>query len=261
MKNVIKKTIAFLVVVLLVLPFCIVTAQGSSDRLIMAAANNNMRLVEQAVYEGADINAAPRDKSTALVIAVNNKNYNMSKFLLEHGANPNLKTNNTYSSEAPLIYAALNNDINIAELLLAFGADVNTKRTLGLNQTVEISTGYHTKSRFPVKYNLLDEGATPLIYAIQKSNTDSPSLKLVELLLKSGADANLANANGYTPLMAAADKKYANKRNERIEIATLLLNYGADPNITTYEGKTALGYAYDTRFNEMMELLGPYTPK
>jgi ankyrin repeat protein len=68
--------------------------------------------------------------------------------------------------------------------------------------------------------------STPLLNAVQNNNTE-----MVHELLARGADPNLSNAQGETPLMSA----YA-----RPEIARLLLGDGAMVNTRTYRGWTAL---------------------
>ena len=58
-------------------------------------------------------------------------------------------------------------------------------------------------------------------------------IKIVELLLKNGADLNIQEKIGYTALMYAAGK--LNK-----EVVEILLKNGTDPNIQDYRGNIAL---------------------
>ena len=76
-------------------------------------------------------------------------------------------------------------------------------------------------------------GKTPLIANVRSSN---PSAGTVEALLKAGADVNAQNQNdhwGTTPLHAAA---HANQT----AIAQLLIDNGADINVRDMSGKTPL---------------------
>jgi ankyrin repeat protein len=73
---------------------------------------------------------------------------------------------------------------------------------------------------------------TPIIMAAETGNA-----KLIELLLKAGADAKSATTNGTTPLMLAAVAG-------RADAVKLLLDAGADPNATeSARGETALMFA------------------
>ena len=70
-----------------------------------------------------------------------------------------------------------------------------------------------------------------LLEAIKTNNN-----KKVKKLLKAGANPNLQDENGYTPLMLASEWA-------RTEIVKKLLEYGADPNAQTKIGYTTLMYA------------------
>lgn len=62
---------------------------------------------------------------------------------------------------------------------------------------------------------------------------------VLEALLKAGADPNLSNKNGTTPLMYAKTRAFGSGR---LKAMTLLIAYGADINATDKAGKTALDY-------------------
>lgn len=74
------------------------------------------------------------------------------------------------------------------------------------------------------------------------------SAESVRLLLDAGAEANVAQVAGYTPLhqAAAGGKK---------DIVLLLLERGANPKATSDEGKTPADYARERRHEEITKLL------
>lgn len=69
--------------------------------------------------------------------------------------------------------------------------------------------------------DLLLDGDTPFIKAVDRT----APVKLVELMLISGANANRKTKYGKTPLLEALF-------NRRIDTVILLLDYGANPNLT-----------------------------
>jgi ankyrin repeat protein len=58
----------------------------------------------------------------------------------------------------------------------------------------------------------------------------------VRALLEAGADPNVRQQGGYTPLHTAA-------HNDDAELARLLLDHGADPAVKTDDGQTAADMA------------------
>lgn len=83
-----------------------------------------------------------------------------------------------------------------------------------------------------VKINAHDavSGITPLVMASMHGR-----LEIAQLLVKNGADVNLAAKNGTTPLIAAASKS--------LELVKFLLEKGADPAARTQEDEGAFTYA------------------
>ena len=73
-------------------------------------------------------------------------------------------------------------------------------------------------------------------------------LKIVELLLKCGADPNLRQNGGFTPLHAAA-------QNGQVDMVRMLLFHGADRKVRSDDGKNAIDMANESGHTDVVGLL------
>jgi len=132
---------------------------GELDILLLdtATAAGDLAEVKRLVIDcGVDPNILSELRFTSLFIALSSGHPEVVEFLLEHGADPNIKNND---GSTPLHYAADNS--KVVEVLLEHGADLNIRD----------------------KY-----GATPLHDAAENGHPE-----VVELLLEHGADPNIQN--------------------------------------------------------------------
>jgi ankyrin repeat protein len=130
----------------------------------------------------------------------------------------------------PEMIAALKGNREIGEMLIAKGADVNTRLKKG------------DSGRGKLSHRL----ATPFLMASKTAD-----LPLMKLLVELGADPSMPNADGATPMMAAAGlgclapDEEAGTEGECLEAAKYLLALGANINAVDRNGETAMhGAAY-----------------
>jgi ankyrin repeat protein len=76
----------------------------------------------------------------------------------------------------------------------------------------------------------------------------SQDCETVRLLLEQGADVNMAQAGGYTPLHQAA-------ANGRADLVGILLEAGANPAILCHRGKAPADYALERKHEAVVQLL------
>jgi ankyrin repeat protein len=126
--------------------------------------------------------------------------------------------------ETPLHCAALGGHLEVMGMLLACGADVNAQTGEGLTPLHEITQprgqDFPPRGKFWKEVESADRGSTPPFVA-------------VELLLALGADVNVGDRRGQTPL------HYAALGGDAESVRTLLVA-GADVQARDLEGCTAL---------------------
>jgi ankyrin repeat protein len=183
------------------------STQGTVERpaleLKQLIRTANHSLLEDRLKASLDPNSSLPDGSLPLAWAAEMQDAISVRLLLAHGADPDGTDVNTNAFQ-PIIVACLYGEAEVLDLLLDSNVDVRA----------------------------LWEDDIP---AISICAGNAPK-RIVERMIKAGADVSQADSNGQTPLMWAAF--YA-----RIETIELLVSRGADANRQTKKGFTPLLFA------------------
>ncbi len=158
----------------------------------------------------------------------------------------------------PLVAALAGEHFQTADLLRRNGADPNVRDQYGRNplHTAAFSGDFEVVRNL-IEYGLADinatdvYGSTPLHWALGGHNFKDGSPSVLRLMLEQGADINLQNQIGRTPLHHASV-------NGMLEFVRLLLEHGADVEVKDSAGKTASQEADDRGHDEVVELLLEY---
>lgn len=238
---------------------------GGLTPLLYAARQGCLGCVKALVEAGADVNLADPERVTPLIVAVTNFHFDVSAYLLEKGANPNKWD---WWGRTPLYCAVDLNTVphggrpdrisldettslKMIELLLEAGANPNAQ--------LKLFPPYRALGPDRGADQMLTIGATPLLRAAKAG--DVPAIKL---LLAHGANPNLANITGITPVMAAAglgsneiDTRGRFKTEaEAVESLNLLVQAGGEVNAReTRRGQTALHGAALWGWNDVVKAL------
>ncbi len=225
--------------------------------LLFAAREGRIDVVRVLLKAGADVNEAmqpqkvpsrgPRAGTSALLLAVENGHFELAIALVKAGADPNdqrsgcaalhmiswVRKPNRGDSEdgdPPPIGSGKLTSLQLVKEMVALGAKVDLPQKKGV----------------PGRGILSRVGATPLIAAASTSD-----VALVRTYIELGANPKLANADGSTPLLAAAGvgvgapEEAAGSEPEALEVIEVLLKLGADPNAVDKNGENAMhGAAY-----------------
>lgn len=177
--------------------------------------------------ENVDKVVNDRDGNTQLMESITKSNKDHAKYydyekenqlvfeLIGKGANINYRNN---WGETPLILAVEAGDIDIIKALIDKGADIDAQRD--------------TKLTLSKKPNDAYSGNTALFSAVVLAKKDK-GIDILKVLLENGANTNIKNGNEETVLHWASTF-------EQLESVKLLIDYGADIDIVDNEGNTPL---------------------
>lgn len=177
-----------------------------------------------ALAAGADINARDSRGRTAAMAATHGDQPEALKLLIDNGADINIRDNR---SDNPFLYAGAEGLLEILKLTIAAKADTRLTNRFGGTALIPACERGHVEivrlllTQTDVDVNHVNNlGWTGLLEAIILSDGGPAHQQIVQLLIAHGADVNLADKDGVTPLQHA-------RQRQQTEIAALLAKAGA----------------------------------
>lgn len=243
----------------------LVTAKGTNvnaagpdgaTAIMYAAANGDVELVRALIKVGADVKRKNQFGTSALTEASIIGNAPIVEALLKAGADPNFKN---LDGETPLMAAARSGKVDAAKALLSAGADINAKESWG-GQTAlmwaaaqgqadmvkflaskDALLNLHGKAnqwerkiiQEPRPKDMNKGGFAALHYAAREG-----CIACVENLLAAGADPDVQDPDGETPLLLAL-------QNMHFDAAAALVKGGADLDKWDLYGRSPIYMAAD----------------
>lgn len=210
--------------------------EAGATPMLLATQNGNAAMVERLLVAGADPNAPlTKTSDTALMMAARTGKVDAVKVLLDHGAQVN--AHETWGGTTALMWAVSEHHADVVKLLIERGAEVNA---ISYFVPSASGRGFEGTTPVPPKPNQpIEEFAsgmlTPLMFAARENDLDS-----ARLLVKAGANLNAQAADGKDALsLALFDGSY--------DVADFLLDSHANVNQKDAQRFTPLFWAVDRR--------------
>jgi ankyrin repeat protein len=177
---------------------------AGATALYMAVENNRTPVAQRLIERGADVNLPGRSGVTPVSAAAFRGNDSLVEVLLARGAGDREPDQ---TGKTPIVYAAAAARFDVVKRLLARNIDVN--------------------ARYANDLTLLMWSSGP-----DEASPEAESIRIVQLLLDSGARIDDRDNRGRTALMTAAE-------GGRAGIVEVLLSRGADRSLKDNAGKRA----------------------
>ena len=200
-----------------------------NEQLLQAAARKDTDAAAQSIADGADINIQDDEGRTALMLATYNQDVRMAKVLIDAGANVNIQDDILNS---PFLYAGAEGYLDLLKLTIDAGADPKITNRYGGSALIPASEhGYvdvvrELLTRTDIEVNHVNRlGWTALMEAVILNDGGIRQQQTVQLLIEHGADVNIPDHDGVTPLQHARSRGFT-------ELEQILIDAGAAANIT-----------------------------
>ncbi len=232
--------------------------------LINATKMNDLKKMEYLLNKGVDVNSKKSENFPPIMHALTKNNFEALKKLVEYDVNLDIISKGIY----PLLIPIKNENIEIMKYLLENGADVNIKDMSGYSPLMNlISFDKNNLDMIDLLINngakledINNNGATPLILACYHFNT-----QVIKHLVDKNANVNATDFFGGTPLTILiwlhseegrkefdSNNQKAFDEKENLFLIEYLLKNGAKVNM-----KSIKEFNYEN-FEEIMTLINKY---
>ena len=186
--------------------------------LLEAAGRGDLAAVNRLIAAKADLEQRDGQRQTPLLLAVAGNHVAVAKALLAAGASPNAQAAN---QDTPWLLAGASGRTEIIAAMLPLKPDLTIRNRYGGNA---------------------------LIPACERAHVET-----AKLLLTSGIDVNHVNNLGWTCLLEIVILGDGGRRHQ--EVAKLVLDAGANPNLADRDGISPLAHARQKGQREVARLI------
>jgi len=189
-----------------------------TEQLIRSAEAGDTPTAQRLLKEGADINGRDAQGRTPVMAATHGNRVETVRTLIQAGADINIRDNRL---DNPFLYAGAEGLLEILRLTIDAKADTKLTNRFGGTALIPAAERGHVEvlnellTRTDVEVNHVNNlGWTALLEAIVLSNGGERYQRIVQLLVDHGANINIADKDGVTPLKLAQTRGF--KEIERI---------------------------------------------
>jgi uncharacterized protein len=185
---------------------------GRDQMLIAASERGDLPAVERLLAEGADVKARDGRGRTALLAATHGNRVAVARTLIAAGADVNAKDS---IEDTPYLYAGAEGRIEILNMTLAAGADLKATNRYGGTALIPAAHHGHPEAVRILLATAIDKdhvnrlGWTALLEAVILGDGGPIHTEILRLLVEAGANVNLADRDGVTPLQHARRRGFS----------------------------------------------------
>jgi ankyrin repeat protein len=194
------------------------------DQIGKAASRGDTTSVLELLEDGADIDELDPDGRTPVLLATRGNHVETVRALVEAGANVDIRDNRL---DNPFLYAGAEGLLDVVRLMIDAGADPALTNRFGGTALIPASERGHVEVVRELLANsdvdvdhVNNLGWTALLEAVILGTGGAAHQAIVRLLLDAGADPELADRDGVTPLAHA-------RARDQAEVAAILVAAGA----------------------------------
>jgi uncharacterized protein len=196
------------------------TKRQADQRLLAAAKSGDATAAALAVRAGADLETRDTNGRTPLLLAVTADQLAVARLLVYLGADPDAVDD---QHDTPWLVTGVTGSVDMLEVLLPAGPDLTIRNRFGGTSLIPACERGHVTYvrravRTGIEINHVNNlGWTALLEAVMLGDGSKRYQQIVTILLVAGADPQIADREGITPLQHA-------ERRGQSEVANILRN-------------------------------------